>query len=253
MATRNLEAMPDCVFLPGSQQRADRMAELWDDVRSAGRVGDFEAYVGLVGGVPVGVCPTGIGGSSVCRTVDHVRRAGATTLIRVGVTGTIQPKVHLGDLVIATAAVRLDKVSTQYLPIEAPAVADPFVVMALVAAAEDLGVPHHAGVGATQSSFYAGGGVSCHAGYRHSGMDNLESDMRAAGVLDWDTETAPLYVLGMFRNLRCGRVNAVVNHPETGAYDPFGEEQAIAVANRAAQNLHLWDARAETSREETPS
>lgn len=251
MAEENCEAMASCVFLPGSQQRADRMTELWTNVRSSGRIGDYEGYVGSVGDTAVGVWPTGIGGSAVCRTVDHVRRAGARTLIRVGVTGTIQSGVKAGDLMIATAAVRWDNVSTHYLPIAAPAVADPHVVMALVTAAEELDAPYHVGVGATQSSFYVGGGVTSHAGYRHSGMDNLESDMRAAGVLDWDTETAPLFILGLLHNLRCGRVNAVVNDPETGEYDPFGEDRMIAVAMRAAQILDLWDSQAENHLEET--
>lgn len=65
----------------------------------------------------------------------------------MGTTGGLQPVVKPGDLVIATGAVRGDCASRHYAPLSYPAVADFWVVRALVEAADSLGVARrHVGV-----------------------------------------------------------------------------------------------------------
>jgi uridine phosphorylase len=61
-------------------------------------------------------------------------------------------------------------------------------------------------------------------------------------VLDWDTETATIYTLCSLYGLRAGRVNAIVDDPETGHYNPVGEEKAIQVSLEAIKILAGWDA-----------
>ena len=166
---------------------------------------------------------------------------GANTFIRIGVTGGIQPNMHVGDLVIASGAVRMDKTSEHYVFPEYPAVADMEVTCALIAAAQSEGCNYHVGIGATASSFYAGQGITCRNGYRTTKMDAIVSDIKSANVYDWDTETATIYTLCNLYGLRAGRVNVIVDDPNTGLYDPAGEDDAVKVVTAAVTLLMKWD------------
>jgi uridine phosphorylase len=119
------------VLVPGSQTRVKRFAAAWDSSRKVAEHFEFLAYTGEMAGVPVSACSTGIGGRSVSIAVDELAELEAHTFIRVGVTGAIQPGVGVGDLVIASGAVRMDKTSEHYVFQEYPAVADFEVVAAL--------------------------------------------------------------------------------------------------------------------------
>ena len=165
----------DFVLVPGSQTRAETLAAQWDDARKIAHHYEFLVFSGIMAGIPISVCSTGIGGRSTGIAVDEMAALGGKTFIRVGVTGGLQPGMRAGDLVIATGAVRMDRTSEHYVFLEYPAVADIEATCALIASAEMLGYPYHVGIGATASSFYAGEGVTCFGGYRHSGMDHIES------------------------------------------------------------------------------
>ncbi len=229
------------VLVPGSAARVERFASAWDTSRKVAEHFEFLVYTGEMAGVPLSACCTGIGGRSVSIAVDELTALGARTLLRAGVTGSMQPGVAAGDLIIASGAVRMDKTSEHYVFLEYPAVADFEVVAALIAAAQKYGFRYHVGVAATSSSFYCGEGTSGFAGYRHSGMDSIASDLAAAKVYDWDTETATLLTLASLYGLRAGRVNAVVDDPETGTYNPIGEERAVKTALEAVLILAAWD------------
>ena len=73
--------------------------------------------------------------------------------------------IEPGDLVIAIAAVRYDGASTDYAPLEYPAVASPEVLMALIEAAERLRVRYHVGIVASTSTFYLGQSRPGYNGY----------------------------------------------------------------------------------------
>lgn len=229
------------VLVPDSERRVLHLAHTWDTAQKLAHHYEFLVYSGEMAGVPVSACSTGCGGRSTSIAVDEMAALGATTFLRVGVTGTLQKSIAVGDLVIASAAVRMDKTSEHYVSVEYPAIADFEVTSALVAAAQRLAHPFHVGVGATASSFYAGKGTTCFGGYRHSAMDHIESDLRAANVLDWDTETATIFTLCSLYGLRAGRINAVVDDPKTGYYNPVGEERAIETALEAIKILAAWD------------
>ncbi len=68
--------------------------------------------------------------------------------------GPTHGKTGLGDVVIPNGAVRMEGVSTHYLPIEYPAVPDFQVVKAVEQAAQKLEFPYNVGVTITKASFY---------------------------------------------------------------------------------------------------
>ncbi|NMB87963.1 MAG: nucleoside phosphorylase [Chloroflexi bacterium] len=235
------------VLVPGSEKRVKKFAGAWDEARQVAQHYEFLLYSGKMAGIPISACSTGCGGRSTSIVVDELAALGAHTFIRVGVTGPLQSHLKVGDLVIASGVVRMDKTSEHYVFIDYPAVADVEVTCALIAAAEKVGAPYHVGIGATSSSFYTGEGISGYRGYRHSGMDPIEADLTAANVLDWDTESATIFTLCSLYGLRAGRINVIVDDPETNTYNPFGEERAVQTALEAIKILAAWDQKKKAS------
>jgi len=125
-------------LLPGSNGRAVVMASLLQDVtvRKSGR--GHDVHLGQLEGIDVGICATGMGCPSVDIVVTELIKLGASRFLRVGTAGSLQPHVmRVGDLVVATAAVRDEGTSRHYAPLEFPAVASNFMVQALQQAAKE--------------------------------------------------------------------------------------------------------------------
>lgn len=175
--------------------------------------------------------------------VNEAANIGVKTFIRVGSTGAIQRNIRCGDVIISTAAVRLDGTSNCYVIPEFPAVASYEVVMALITAAEELGIiNYHVGITATTADFYAGQNRCSPAGHIPL-MDNLMPMLQRAGVLNFEMETATLYTLAELFGLRAGAVCAVYANRCTDEFDAgAGEENAIRIANEAVKILSSWDA-----------
>ena len=91
--------------------------------------------------------------------MEELVKCGADTFIRIGTSGGMDLSVSGGDLVIASAAVRGEGTSKEYLPEGYPAVADFTVTTALAKAAaalseDKLGKRYHVGVVHSKDSFY---------------------------------------------------------------------------------------------------
>ncbi|TBL36312.1 uridine phosphorylase, partial [Klebsiella oxytoca] len=102
------------------------------------------------------VCSTGIGGPSTSIAVEELAQLGIRTFLRIGTTGAIQEHINVGDILVTTAAVRLDGASLHFAPMEFPAVSDFECMNALYKAAKDNGSTVHVGVTASSDTFYPG-------------------------------------------------------------------------------------------------
>ena len=142
------------VILPGDPGRCEKIARYFDEPKQIAQNREYTLWTGKLDGVPVAVCSTGIGGPSAAIALEELVECGADTFIRVGTSGGIVDEVCGGDIVIATAAIRQEGTSREYLPIEFPAAADFSVVSALRDAAVKLGLTHHIGVIQSKDSFY---------------------------------------------------------------------------------------------------
>ena len=142
------------VFLPGSPERTEKIAAYFDNPKEIAYNREFRTFVGELDSVKVAVTSTGIGGPSAAIAVEELHQCGADTMLRVGTCASTSEKVSLGDVVIPNGAVRMEGVSTHYLPIEYPAVPDFQVVKAVEQAAQKLEFPYNVGVTITKASFY---------------------------------------------------------------------------------------------------
>jgi uridine phosphorylase len=231
--------------VPGDPERVPKIASFWDSAKEVSCHRGFRSFTGKYKSVAISALSSGIGPACMAIVVNEASRVGGHTFVRVGSTGAIQKDINCGDLIISTAAVRLDCTSNCYIMPEYPAVASYEVLMALIEAAESLGIGnYHVGITATTADFYAGQNRPTQKAFASSVKEDLLPTLQKAKVLNFETETATLFTLASFYGLRAGSVCAVYanrcrNEFKSGAE----EENAIKVANEAAKILYDWDAK----------
>jgi uridine phosphorylase len=235
------------VFLPGDPGRVPLIAAHLKAASLIAQNREYVTYSGMIDDVPVSVCSTGIGSPSAAIAMEELAAIGADTFIRVGRSGSLQPDLAVGSIVVATGAVRDEGTSRAYLPLEFPAVADLEVVTALVGAAEDLGLPHRYGIIESKDAFYAE--------VRPESMpiaEELQARWRAyqrAGVLCSEMEAAALFTIAAAKGLRAGCVLQVSDNQFAGhrlGPEPSMED-TIRVAIEAVRRLIHVDGALEPS------
>ena len=192
------------VLLPGDPRRVEKIAAQFDESRKVADYRGFITYTGKVDGVGITACSTGIGSPSTAIVAEELTRIGAETLIRVGTTGALQPGIEVGDIIVATAAVRADGASRAYMPVEYPAVADFDVVSALLRSADERGRKVRHGIVLSSDSFYAG-------------SEEEAARLGGGNVLSVEMEASTLFTLASVKRLRAGAVLAVDGNLVMGA------------------------------------
>lgn len=235
--------LAEYLLVPGDPDRVPKIAKFWDSAREISCHREFRSFTGTYKGVPISAISSGIGPACMSIVVNEASAIGVHTFIRVGSSGAIQRDIKCGDLIISSAAVRLDGTSNCYIMPEYPAAASYEVLLALIEAAESLGISnYHVGVTATTSDFYAGQNRTT-----KSKTASILQVLQEAEVLNFEMETATLYTLANLYGLRAGAVCAVYANRCTGEFKPGeGEENAIKVANEAVKILHEWDEKKKT-------
>ena len=235
--------LAEYLLVPGDPDRVPKIANFWDSAKEVSSNREFRSFTGTYKGVPVSALSSGIGPACMAIAVNEAAAIGVNAFIRVGSTGAIQSGIACGDVIISSAAVRLDCTSNCYILPEYPAVANYEVLLALIESAESLGIRnYHVGVTATTADFYAGQNRSIKA-HRNLETANLLHTLQKAGVLNVEMEIATLYTLASLYGLRAGAVCAVYNSHVTNDFKPgAGEETAIRIANEATKILDEWDA-----------
>lgn len=228
-------------LLPGDPGRVPFIARRLRKPKELNSNREFAAYSGWAGGEKVVVVSTGIGGPSAAIAVEELARLGVRVMIRVGTCGAITPKVKVGSVVIADAAVRMDGASAQYIGLGYPAAASPGVVMALDEAARALGKRATVGIAASTDSFYAGQGRASFGGFIPPERAHIVDDLRAARVLCFEMEAATLFTLGRLFGIRTGALFGVVANRATNEFRlEAGVDDAIDVAVRSVGLLEKY-------------
>lgn len=106
------------VLLPGDPLRAKYIAETYlTGARCYNEIRGMYGYTGEYRGRRVSVQGTGMGVPSACLYLyDLIHDHGVKTLIRVGTAGSLNSKIHLRDLVLASAASTSSNVAAYEFP-----------------------------------------------------------------------------------------------------------------------------------------
>jgi uridine phosphorylase len=235
------DEMAPYVLLPGDPARVARISRHWDEAREVANYRHYVVHTGRFHGIPITAVSTGTGNPAMAMVVEEVSRLGATTLIRVGSCGAIQPGIGVGDVVITSGSVRLDGASRAYVRPEYPASANHEVVLALIEAAAAIGAAHHVGITASTDSWYVGQGRPGFGGYFPPDSARLIEDLRATRVVNLEMDTSALLTLSNLFGLRAGAVCAVFANRVEDTFATEGEERAIAVAHAAVTVLKRMD------------
>lgn len=186
-----------CILLPGDPKRVERIASFFDRAQKVAEYRGYVTYTGEVDGIGISATSTGIGCPSAAIVVEELAKIGAKTFIRVGTTGALQPEIEIGDIVIATAAVRAEGTTEAYVPIEYPAIADIDVVSALLQSSKKLGRKVKVGTVVTCDAYYA------------SEESNFWRPWSKANVLSIDMECSVIFTIAKLRGLKAGAILAV--------------------------------------------
>lgn len=233
------------VLMPGDPFRTERIATHLENAVEKAFSREYRTFTGTVDGVAVSTTSSGIGGPSAAIAVEELSELGAHTFLRVGTCGAAQPRIRMGELVIATGAVRSEGTPDGYVPREYPAIAHPHVVGAAVEAAEAAGVPYHLGVIRSVDALY-----SDLVPARMPRREELEHELKVwerAGVLANDMESSTILVVSAVRGLRAGVILLCVDELGAGEIhhlDPSYMDRMLGVAVDAIRRLTGRDAAA---------
>lgn len=228
------------VILPGDPKRCVKIAQYFDNPVLIADNREYITYTGTLDGVKVSVTSTGIGGPSASIAMEELYRCGADTFVRIGTCGGMQTEIKSGDIVIATAAVRMEGTSREYAPIEYPAVANLDVTNALVEAAKEKGFIYHTGVVQSKDSFYGQHEPEVMpAGYE---LINKWEAWKRMGCLASEMESAALFIVAGKLRVRMGSCLLVLANQEReklGLENPVVHEtdMAIRVAVEAIRRM----------------
>jgi uridine phosphorylase len=203
--------------------------------------GGYVMAKGVYRGIPVGAVNSGMYGSSpTC--LEELARIGVGTILRSGTCAALREDIKCGDVIINTGALRLEGVTDYYVPPAFPAVSHPETVMALIQAAERLGIRYHVGIGASTAGFYVPQGREGANGYLPDRARRIIPELQEMGVLNFEGQVSTHFVLGALYGFRAGAVLSVVANRVTGEFGGWDhEEQAISVTLEAITILNAWD------------
>lgn len=198
-------------IVPGDPQRVEKIAKLMENPVHLASHREFTTWRAELDGKVVIVCSTGIGGPSTSIAVEELAQLGIRTFLRIGTTGAIQANINVGDVLVTTAAVRLDGASLHFAPMEFPAVADFACTTALVEAAKASGATTHIGVTASSDTFYPGQErYDTYSGRVVSRFKGSMEEWQAMGVMNYEMESATLLTMCASQGLRAGMVAGVI-------------------------------------------
>ncbi len=236
---------PTIALLSGDPERARLIARNHlQDVRLLSENRGLNSYVGrLPNGRPVLSTTSGMGAPSLSIVVNELVQVGIRQIIRIGTCGSIQAHVPVGSIVITSAALCRQGAANDIAPVEYPAAADPFLTVALVKAARELGVEHYLGITASVDTFYEGQERTDSANpYLMRSLQGITEEYRRLNVLNYEMECGTLFKMAGVYGFAAACVCGVVAQRTVGEgvileQKGVAVERAIAVAVRAAENF----------------
>lgn len=219
---------PQTVILSGEPERAHFIAQAYlQNVKLLSQYRGLHSYLGnLPNGKPILVATSGMGAPSLSIVVNELVQVGIKRFLRVGTCGSIQPYIPVGDLVISQGCLCRQGAALDIAPVEYPAIADPFLTVALVETARKLNIPYHLGITASVDTFYEGQERSESSANLHlqSWLTGITSTYRQLNILNYEMEAGTLLKMAGVYGFTAACVCAVVAQRT--------EAETIAVADK---------------------
>ena len=183
----------DYVLLPGDPMRSDRVAKYLENAELIAHNREHRTFTGTYKGVKISVTSTGMGCPSAAIAAEELINIGAKTLIRIGSSAALDPRVNIGDLLITTASMKNEGTSKFYVPENFPAVPDFEFTHLLTEVAKEAMKDEeekvYVGVSSTDDAFY---------GETPEFLDKL----RSLNIMNIEMEASAIFTIGHLRNVR---------------------------------------------------
>lgn len=204
---------PKLALLSGEPERSRYIAQTYlQDVRLLSSYRGLDSYIGILpNGKPLLVVTSGMGAPSLSIVVNELVQVGITQMIRIGTSGSIQPHVGIGSIVISSAALCRQGAANDIAPVEYPAAANPFLTVALVQAAQQLNVQYHLGITASVDTFYEGQERAESANpHLQNWLKGITQAYRRLNILNYEMEAGTLFKMAGVYGFAAACVCAVV-------------------------------------------
>ncbi|MEN9722079.1 MAG: hypothetical protein RJB38_65 [Pseudomonadota bacterium] len=204
----------------GAPERAALIAQQLEGATELAKNREYHSFIGKYRGVEVMAVSHGVGapGATIC--FQELMDVGVRSVIRVGTAGGLQDESRIGDLAIATAAVRQDGTTALMVPAGFPAVADAEITAALAAAVKTQNRTFHQGIVVTSDLFYP------------ALIDGELATFKKAQAVAVEMECSALFVTGTLRKVRTGAILALDGNPlrwDQGDYQPHSGSMDAAI------------------------
>jgi uridine phosphorylase len=190
-------------ILTGSLERVDLIAQQMDKAKKVAQHREYITVSGYFRDVKLTVTSTGIGAPSAAIALEELVKLGVGNFIRIGTSGSLQEEVKVGDLIIATGAIRDEGTSSAYVPLYYPAVAHVDIVWALRESARQLNREVKLGLVHCKDALKQ----ETPAGFPlEAAINEKWTVLRKANVLCTEMESSALFVVGAIRKVRVGAI-----------------------------------------------
>ena len=228
------ENPPEIALLSGEPERSRHLAYTYlENVKLLSEYRGLHSYLGyLPNGKPLLVATSGMGAPSLSIVVNELVQVGIKQIIRIGTCGSIQPHVEVGSVVISQGALCRQGAAHDIAPLEYPAVADPFLTVALVETAQKLQYTYHLGITASVDTFYEGQERKDSANpHLQSWLLGITEQYRNLNILNYEMEAGTLFKMGSVYGFAAACICAVVAQRNEGESILVGKKkQAVARA-----------------------
>ncbi|OEU77075.1 MAG: uridine phosphorylase [Desulfuromonadales bacterium C00003107] len=240
------ESPPLMALLCGDPERSRQMAEQTPGVtllKTLSLQRGLNSYlVRLSNNRPLLIATSGMGGPSLSIVVNELYQVGIRQMIRVGTCGAIADNVTTGGIVISRAALCRQGAAEDIAPLEYPAVADPFLTVALVEAARTLDVPWHLGITASVDTFYEGQERSQSSAnpILLRRLQGITEEYRQLNIINYEMEAGTLFKMAGVYGFAAACICAVLaDRSRSEKVEREKKEQAIQRAIQVALHVAL--------------
>ena len=217
-------------LIPGPKERSHKILQALENPTRSFSFLDYEMHTGTYDGKRVSVGNGGRYAPDTAMTTEMLCASGVESLIRIGSCGSLQKEIKIGDLIIATGALRGEGTTAYYVAKNFSTVSDPGLVHALTEAAKSLNVRCHLG------RVYTTDALFCES-------PELIEELEQQGVSGIDMVTSAFLTIAQLRRKKAAAIMAVSDECLTGQLgfrEPAfleAEEKMVEVALKAIRLL----------------
>ncbi|MGM9524068.1 MAG: nucleoside phosphorylase [Faecousia sp.] len=198
-------------------------AALMDKAEKVGEYREYVTYTGTLNGKPLSVMSCGFGCMPAAIAVEELNHLGVEAMLKIDYCPTLQPETPVGTLLAASAAVRGEGATKEYIDLSYPAVADPMLLGKLLDGGVSAGLFRSHDCQSLETPWTAGG------------RERI-AYWASLGVSAIDGETSALFVIASILKRRAASLALITENYATGEHLACldeGKRRLFAVAAEA--------------------